>query len=453
MFKRLFISVLLMMSVMFSFSQMYSINGTVAGLENEEVYLLRIAGDSRKIVDTAQTDMTGSFEMELGHDFPIGHYAIFTGPGKAVELIFNNENIRFVTSGNSADDQVQIIESVENLIYYDYLSIKGINLYKLDVLNPLLQQYPKNDTFYQDALLKARMLQQEVNERVDDLINNNPNALISRYLKVDKPVFADPGLSQTEQKLYLKSNYFNGSDFLDTTLMQSNILTSKVVAYLTLYQDRNFTQEELEDQLIRAVDTVMEKAFVDQQVYEFVFDFLISGFEAIGFERGLEHLATHNLLNELCVNTERKEELENKMELIKKLAIGKVAPDFEANDQLGNTIKLSEIKSEKTLLVFWASWCPHCEDILPGLKKYYDPNDKSKLEIIGISIDEDEEAWKMAVAENGFNWINIAELKGWDGPIIDEYGIAATPFFFVLDKDKKIIGKPNNDREIQEMLK
>ncbi len=436
----------------FSFSQDYSISGTISGLESGEIYLMRIQGDKKKIVDTAFTDQTGSFEIALKDDFPVGQYAIFAGPKKAVELIYNHENIRFVTSGFTASDQVQIIESVENLIYYDYLSIKGLNLYKLDLLKPLLEYYPTDDLFYQEALQKAIQLQQEINTRANKLIEENPNTIVSRFIQVDRPVFADPQLNEAQQKIYLKSNYFNESDFLDTILTRSNILTSKVIGYLSLYQERNLSQEDLENQLVIAVDTVLEKAFANQQVYEFLIDFLIGGFEAIGFEKGLEHIASHNLLSELCVNSERKLELENKMGLIKKLAIGQPAPDFEITALSGSTIKLSAVNAEKTVLVFWASWCPHCEDILPVFKEYYNPENTTKLEIIGISIDESESDWKAAVENNGFNWINIAELKGWDGPIIDDYGVVATPVFFVLDKDKKIIAKPGNERDLRKSL-
>ena len=115
-------------------------------------------------------------------------------------------------------------------------------------------------------------------------------------------------------------------------------------------------------------------------------------------------------------------------------------------------MSLDKIKSEKTVIVFWASWCPHCTDILPTLQEYYNPDNTSQLEIIGISIDTDAESWKQALNGYQFNWINIAELKGWDGPIVEQYGIAATPTFFVLDENKKIIAKPANDTDLRAIL-
>lgn len=430
-----------------------TINGTITGLVNEDLYLIKIAGDNRKIVDTATTDMTGSFVMELDREFNNGMYAVIVGPNQAIELVYNQENIRFITSGNTVDAQVQIIESIENLIYYDYLALKGANLYKLDLLEPLLLSYPKDDAFYVETLVNAKHLQKQLTDRTKQLIEENPTTLSSHFILADLPVFAQPELDFSLKKEYLKTHYFDNIDFTDTLLMQSNILTSKIVQYLSLFQEQGMTQEALETKLLVAVDTVLNKASINQAVSEYIIDFLIGGFEAIGFERGLEHIANQNILSEMCVNTERKAELENKMELIRKLAIGQIAPDFETMDMAGKSIRLSSITSKKTVLFFWASWCPHCEDMIPILKEAYNASNTDQIEIIGISIDKIKDDLENAIIEHDLKWINIGELQGWDGPIIDKYGIVATPTIFMLDESKQIIAKPRNIKELKNSLK
>ena len=72
--------------------------------------------------------------------------------------------------------------------------------------------------------------------------------------------------------------------------------------------------------------------------------------------------------------------------------------------------------------------------------------------MVAVSVDEDVNNAKNAIENYGFNWINIAEGMGWDGKISLEYGIAATPTFFILDKEKKIISKPRNMRELKQAL-
>ena len=443
--------VTLLSSFLSAFAQEYKISGTIAGLENENLYLLRLMGEKRSVVDTAQTDLTGSFTYVMPDNREVGMYVIVKGPGRAVELIYNKENIQFTTSGFDNEDGIQIISSIENLIYYDYLAIKGMNMYKIEVLGNLIHNYPPNDEFFLDAIKQYNLLKDQLNTRTDVLIENNPLTLAARYLKADRPLIVDPTLPEYEKGLYLKKHYFDNVDFSDTMLIKSTFLTSKAVGYLSLFQNDANSQEELEDFMLMGIDTIFKHAQVNQQVYEFLVDFLISGFQSIGFEKGLEHIANASTLDQFCENTERKLKLENKLELIKKLAIGQPAPDFTTTDIDGNVVILKDIKAKKTVLLFWASWCPHCDEIMPVINSYY--GDKSNLEVIAISIDESKDDLLKSLKDTGYDWINVAELKGWNGDIINEYGIVATPSVFILDENKKIIGKPLGKEEIAGFLK
>jgi len=411
---------------------------------------MRIIGENQKIVDTAVSSANGSFEFQLDNDFPMGMYVIVGGAKKMIEILYNRENIRFITSGMGAEDNVQVIESVENLIWYDYLYLKGLNQYKLEVIETILLNYPPDDDYFKTSQEKYKQLQDMITNRSLELANNNPETFASRLIMVDKPGFAPSDLSDIEKQEFLIKHHFDNTDFTDTLLLRSNILTSKIVKFLSLHQRPGLSQQQLEDRLLIAVDVILEEAIVDQKVYESVVEFLIKGFEAIGFERGMEYIAEQNQLSELCINTERKAELQNRMELIKKLAIGKIAPDFSVTDINGKMISLSEINSEKTILVFWASWCPHCIEIMPVLQEFYGASTREELEIIAISVDSEEADFLSEV--NDYNWINVAELKGWDGPTILEYGIHATPSIFILDKDKKILSKPTNKVSLRNEL-
>jgi len=445
-----FLTIAFTLIIFIGTAQEHKINGTITGLENENLYLMQLMGEKRSITDTAQTDITGSFTFILDESNKPGMYVVINGPGKAVELIYNNEDIQFTTSGFDDDDGIHIVSSIENLIYYDYLNIKGINAYKLDVLKTLLDNYPPDDDFFSIAIKQYYLLQNQINTRVDELISNNPQTLASRFLQTDRPIFVDPTLTKDEQNIFLKNHFFENVDFTDTMLIRSTFLTSRVVNYLSLYQMNANSQKELEDNMLMGVDSVLIYAQVNQQVYEFLIDFLIHGFESIGFEKGLEHIANASTLDQFCENTERKLKLENKLELIKKLAIGQPAPDFTINDIDGNKISLKDVDAKKTVLIFWASWCPHCDEIMPVINSFY--GDGSNFNVIAISIDESEDDLRESLAESNYNWTNIAEYKGWNGDIVEEYGIAATPSIFILDENKKIIGKPVGKKEVSKFL-
>lgn len=449
---RYFMILLFLTACLYVNSQSYTIEGTLIGRANEEVYFMDIKGEKRKIIDTVHTDLTGSFKIELKKDLAAGIYIIGTQDRQMIELIFNHENIQFVSSGDNSDRKVQIIHSVENIIYYDYLYAKGAAMYKLELLLPLIQYFPQDDPFYKTTLNRYFNIQEDLTERINTLTSNNPESLASRYITADAPLFVDPALGAEARNIYQKTHHFDRVNFSDTLLIRGTILTSKLVEYLSLYQFNSNSQEELEANLLKGVDTIMAKAFVNQSVYEFVIDFIIEGFNSIGFEKGLQHIASHSKLDQFCENTARKLELEKRIDIMNKLAIGKAAPDFEAADMKGNNFRLADIRSKRTLLVFWASWCTHCDNILPILQEIYKNTDRTKLEIVAISVDEDKAAYEEVVLNRQFDWINIAELKGWDGPIIMDYGVAATPSLFVLDENKTIIGKPVRMDDLEQLI-
>jgi len=443
MIRPIAILMLLSLCLVVSAQDRNQINGSFTGLANEKIYLMRVSGENRTFVDTTHTDDTGAFSFSLDKTTsPVGMYITINGPEKAVELIYNHEDITFTTTGFSGQDDIQIISSIENLIYYDYLFLKGLNLYKMDLLQPLVKNYPREDPFYKLITGQFRQLKEQLDQRVENIILENPNTLAAKYIKVDQPVIAPTGLTEEQENNYLKQHYFDQVDFTDTLLINSSFLTSKVVQYLSLSQYNANSQETLEDNLLIAVDTVLNKAQANQAVYEFLVDFLIKGFEGIGFERGLEHIANSSRLEEFCENTERKERLGNKLEYIRKLALGQKAPSFSTVDLNGKPLSLDSIKANTTVLIFWASWCPHCDEVLPVLKTYYDQTTRQEFDVIAISVDESEQPLREAIKAGNYQWHNVGELKGWEGPVINTYGIAATPTLFILGKDHTILSKP-----------
>ncbi len=73
-------------------------------------------------------------------------------------------------------------------------------------------------------------------------------------------------------------------------------------------------------------------------------------------------------------------------------------------------MKLSNISAEYTLVLFWASWCRHCESLLSVLKEIYEYHDKG-LEIVTISIDKDRKEWQNTISNEQYRWINYSEWE------------------------------------------
>lgn len=86
------------------------------------------------------------------------------------------------------------------------------------------------------------------------------------------------------------------------------------------------------------------------------------------------------------------------------------------------------------ILLFWATWCPYCEALMPHLQKVYDAAGKAKLDVYAIDIKDDGDPVKtLRERKQTFTLI----LDG--DAIADQYAVKGTPGLFLVDTQGKII--------------
>jgi thiol-disulfide isomerase/thioredoxin len=345
-----------------------------------------------------------------------------------------------------------VVYSKENEIYYDFLKQANEYRRKFDLLAPVNDYYPRTDSFFYDVRRKFILIQSEFLQYVQNIIESNPDAFATRLIRLKKPLFYDPELDEQGRKQYAIDHYLSHVNFNDPELIRTNLYTNLAIDYLSLFSNPNLTQDKLEEEFIKAVDKIMLHAMENSIVYEFIVDYLVGGFERFQFEKVLDYIAM-NYSPEQCENEERKTDLQTRLEKYAELSVGKKAPEITLPDRNGNQVTLSSFKSDYTLVIFWASWCPHCIEILPDIHKLYKESiNSSKMKVLSVSIDTKMEDWVQILNRDNYVWTSVSDLKGWDSPAAVDYNIYATPTMFLLDKAKNIVAKPITRSELIEAL-
>ena len=170
---------------------------------------------------------------------------------------------------------------------------------------------------------------------VQQFINKNSYSYAAKLIKSLKTPLLKIESTEDERKKWLKDHFWDRVDFADATLLHSPVISSKVLEYIALYKDNRLHKEEQEMAIIEAVDVILFEAGDNEEVFDFVLDFLTRKFEKSEYELVLTYITENYVLaDSSCeksdeeILSDRAVELKDKVDKIKSLAVGKKAPEI-----------------------------------------------------------------------------------------------------------------------------
>ncbi len=134
--------------------------------------------------------------------------------------------------------------------------------------------------------------------------------------------------------------------------------------------------------------------------------------------------------------------------------IGNLAPDFRLQNLDGQTISLSDLRGKPVLINFWATWCPPCRFEMPFLQQVHDGWSAKGLVLLAIDIGESSTTVEKFMTDLN---LSLTVLLDTDREVTEDYGIAAIPTTFLIDKEgiirQKVIGAFPNKEAIESELR
>lgn len=148
------------------------------------------------------------------------------------------------------------------------------------------------------------------------------------------------------------------------------------------------------------------------------------------------------------------DKIEKRAALMRKVAVGQKYADFSLTDQDGKTVSLSDYvgKGKYVLLDFWASWCGPCIKEMPSLVNLYNKYKNRNFEIVGVSLDENKEAWLKALIQFNMKWPQLSDLKGWNSTAAQMYGVTSIPYTVLINPEGIIVEKGLRGKQLEQKL-
>ena len=409
---------------------------------NKQVDLYRTEGKYKYKLDSTKVLTDGSFTFKYKKHLK-GFYKLTLGnENNIVDVILNSSEpvVSLAFSQIRLEKGVEVLESNENKAYWEFKKEDSAVQSKIKNLKKQRGQFKSqaNEAKVNEMTNEIIKLEKELFNFVQTVINKYPTTFFSKT-KI-------ASLSKTPKD---KATYFDDLDFSNESFIRSDVYATRFQDYIIKHSGHT------EVGYYNAVDDIMKKSKVNEKVFEFALYNLLDGFYGSGLEDVATYIMEEYFYGEACGEIEINDLLRSKADLIKNLQIGNIPPDFTIKSNYGADVNLKNTcaNNNYTIIMFWATHCPHCMRDLPGFVPVYNEYKSKGLEVIGVALDVNKTKWKNTIEEKGFNWKNVSQFGNYKSPVCIDYKINKTPTWFILDSSMKIIAKPKGKQEILRFLK
>lgn len=458
----------------------------VAGaVKGDTIYLANYYGNKLYYADTAYADAKGLVSFKSKRGYKAGVYAVVVPGPKYFEMLVNEPVIKLTTNKEDLLGSLQVKLSKENELFIGY--IRYLNERKLqgDALRARMDA--AKDPIARGAVKEEmEQLDKEVKQYQRDLVANNPTTLVASLVRmsttVELPEARKPdGTLDTAASYYnYRAHYWDNFDLTDERIVRVPVFGNKFEEYFTK------VAPQVPDSIAPLVDAVIARSGSSAEVFKYMVHTLTHKFENSDV-MGMDAMFVHMALNYYCAKPGQPQRVDwmsagkidtlcTRARKMAPLLLGKKAPYLSLTDTTEEKwINFYDLPQEYVVIIFWDPHCGHCKEELPEIHKVY----AEKLRPMGIEVyavakaveDDLMRDWKKFIREKGLDWINVGltprvftEAKRDARKFIpelttieslnysDTYDVFSTPKLFVVDGDRKFIGKSLSADQIADLV-
>ena len=427
-----------------NFSQ--TVSATFFNVPQQKVYLNAFNGLYLDVIDSVM--MSQDKRVEFNTPMKKGLYQLETEYGNSVDFLYDDAPIKMLVKDIDDVNSIEFVDSQTNTDWNSYRNFKEKTMNSLSLLKPILREYDKNSEFYIKAKNEYQQLQDTFISFTDSLILHKNYASI--LIKADRFPSINLDDDFKKQRNDMIANFFNDVDFNDLSLIPTNVLTAKIIDFLSIQQTSDQNHDEQIMSFILGIDNVLYRASVNYDMYKFIFQYLIEGFNELGYETVVDYMSHVPYSEEMDCSLEQYNVLLSIVEFNSRVRIGSLAKNISGKTIFNEDFDMYSVDKDFTIVYFWSYTCEHCRDNIKYLKRFLDENNNFSL--VAVSVKGDLKKIKNLIKKEKIDGYFYHDGMEWDSPYVSDYAVTATPTFFLLDNDKKILFKPFDFKELTDFV-
>lgn len=450
--KIITITILMLVSA-FVYSQ-NTITGTFPGIANQQIKLVGFKGFDTYVIDSIRADEKGEFKLSYADsDYGMGYLS--AADNKSFFIVLSKSDIKLKGESFIMPETIRILEGKENQLFAQYATEHPRREQALSAWGYLEKIYAKDSLFAVQEDPKQAIANEMQRIKTEDslfLAGLPKNSYVSYYLPLRKLVSSVSTVAQYRtEEIPPTIAAFRNINYTDLRLQKSGLLGDVIESHFWLIENSGRSLDSVYIEMNKSIDILVKNLLPDEQKLNEIAEYLFKFLEKRSLFKSSEYLALKLLNEQGCtINNDFAAQLESYRAMKK----GNIAPDFDfkkevmapGHEATKQPEKLSDIKSEYTVVVFGASWCPQCPKELSKISGLYKKWKEQSVEVVFVSLDEDEKIFKNFASV--FPFISLCDYKKWESDIVKSYHVFATPTIYLLNNKREILLRPNSVRQL-----
>lgn len=464
------LAILILTSTSVSSQNAYEIKANIKPYKTGYLYLAYHFGNKQYLLDSAKIDPSGNAVFAGAEKLPGGIYMIvFPAKNGWVECVVDQQQ-RFSVAADSSDliNSLSYEGSTDNTIFGNYQKKSAEIGSQMNALRNQMKGKP-GDPAFDEANAKMKVLGKEMQDYRDNLQRQYPTHLLSAIFTLLKEPVIPAASEQPGGKYdsvfayqFYKNNYWDGVSLTDARLMRTPVLQPK----FERYYDEVLPQST--DSIIRYADEMLAAAKPNDEMFKFVLSSLTDKYvnpKFMGLDAVFVHLFEKYYMTgqaDSWMNEKYKKFIFDRGYSLMGNILGKKAAELPMIDTLGKSFSLYTVQAPYTVICFWDPTCGHCKEEVPKVDSMFQAKWKqSGIKLIGVMTDGGMDNWLKFIREHKLNgWIHIHQTEETRDKIAKAgtpgyrqlYDVYQTPVMYLLDKDKNIIAKKINYKQIDDFI-
>ncbi|MBS4044641.1 MAG: DUF5106 domain-containing protein [Chitinophagaceae bacterium] len=444
---------------------------TLTPAKNQKAYLACYYGKNKVIIDSCMLDENckGRF---IGDKKLVGgiYFVVSQAYSIQFELLIGDDQEFTIIADTTQKENFNIMGSPDNDIFKAYTKVS----FELgSAINNLSKQLETATSLSDSATIREAIKEKNaaMTKYRNNIIENNSNSLMAALLaamrRPEAPAIPYDSLTNKYDSTYpyrfVKDHFFDDVDFADERLLRTPFFDPKIDEYLKYYVSPE------PDSIIPEIKYMLLSARESKEMYAYLLTKFTNKYinpEYMGQDKVFVYLFTDHYLkgDTTVLDAKSRKTIIDRGYSLMLNQLGNIAPALDLTDTTGKVVSMYNIKSKFTLVAYWDPTCGHCRTELPILDSIYRTK-WNKLDVAVYSIISKDDLLpelKKFIKEKKLSnqWYYTYETKAQKEAtekaglpnFRQGYDLTKTPIFYLLDADKRIIGKNLTIHQIDDLI-